>query len=607
MLINFTNHPFSTWSETQKETALEKYLKVIDIPFPHINPNADELDIKSEAIKYLEQILELKPSAVHIMGEMNFTFQMVYFLMKEGISCIASTTSRIVEDLPDGSQKSIFKFEKFRSYNFLIENNLEATEKKLKLSKGQNDAFNLLQNFISKNVNENVFILKGYAGTGKTTLVKYFIEHCLKEKLKITLMASTGRAAAVLRSKTKFNSSTVHSLVYKFDEVKATSEDAWQTKGDEKGQLYLNFSPVIFKEDDYSDVYIIDEASMISGFTNKNVNGTKFGTGNLLNDFLQVVGNAKVIFIGDPCQLPPVDELSFSAALDKTHLIEKYNKKVIEFELTEIQRQAENSDILEIATPLRNQIVNNTIPEWPKIELHHHFKDVKLYDSTQKLINVFLSAFKIYGSENCIFITHKNTEAYENNLSIRQVLFPNKSSVQRGDILMIIKNCLVTGLRNGDQVVVQEVGDKEFRAKLTFLRIKVKNINNGDIHDTMIIETLLNNSHPELGSTSARHMIIDFDSRMSSVKISRNSSDYKSAMKKDLYLNALHAKYGYSITLQKAQGGEWQNVFLNITKSVYISKVQGKNADMLKWFYTAVTRTQKKLYLNMGSWIQIKN
>ena len=371
--------------------------------------------------------------------------------------------------------------------------------------------------------------------------------------------------------------------------------------------MYLNFSPVVFQDTDFSDVYIIDEASMISGFTNEKLNGTKFGTGNLLSDFLQVVGNAKVIFIGDPCQLPPVDELSFSAALAKTHLVEQYKKKVIDFELTEIQRQAENSDILEIATPLRNQIVNNNIPEWPKIELYNHFKDVKLYDTTEKLIANFLSVFKIFGSENCILITHKNSEAYENNIAIRHILFPNKPTVQPGDLLMIIKNCMVTGLRNGDQVMVVEVGEKEVRARLTFLKIRVKNINNGDIHDTMIIETLLNNSYAELGSTSSRLMIIDFDTRMASVKIERNSSDYKSAMKKDIYLNALQAKYGYSITLQKAQGGEWQHVFLNITKSVYVSKIQGKNTDMLKWFYTAVTRTQKKLYLNMGSWIQIKN
>jgi ATP-dependent exoDNAse (exonuclease V) alpha subunit len=186
-------------------------------------------------------------------------------------------------------------------------------------------------------------------------------------------------------------------------------------------------------------------------------------------------------------------------------------------------------------------------------------------------------------------------------------LFPGKDSIQKGDVLMVVKNCMLTGLRNGDQVIVLEVGSRELRAKLNFLNIKVKDVNSGVVYETKIIETLLNNSNATLGSDASRSMIIDFDLRMSKVNVVRNSIDYKMKMKSDTFLNALHAKYGYSITLQKAQGGEWSHVFLNITKSVYISKFNGKPQDMLKWFYTAVTRTQKHLYLNRGSWIQIKN
>jgi ATP-dependent exoDNAse (exonuclease V) alpha subunit len=120
----------------------------------------------------------------------------------------------------------------------------------------------------------------------------------------------------------------------------------------------------------------------------------------------------------------------------------------------------------------------------------------------------------------------------------------------------------------------------------------------------MIIESLLNNSSSSLDSNEVKELIIDFDYRMKETGVVRNSSDYKVKMKSDLYLNGLQAKYGYSITLQKAQGGEWQHVFLNVTKSVYISKFEGKPQDMIKWFYTAITRTQKYLYLNKGSWIK---
>jgi ATP-dependent exoDNAse (exonuclease V) alpha subunit len=606
MLLNFTNHPFSSWAENQKNTALEKYSEVLDIPFPHINPGADELDIKAEAVKYLDEIIKLKPDAVHIMGEMNFTFQMVNFLMKEGIECIASTTTRMVEDFDDGTQKSQFKFVKFRSYNFLVDENLKFENKGLILSNGQQQAFDLMKSFLLQENENNIFILKGYAGTGKTTLLKYFIEECCKEKKTVTLMASTGRAAAVLKAKAKFNATTVHSLVYKFDEIKATSEDAWKSSNSENGQLYMNFTPCLISTDDITDVYIVDEASMISGYTNKVVDGSKFGSGNLLADFLEVIGDAKVIFVGDPCQLPPVDEASFSAALDSQFLEKKFSKNVIEFELTEIQRQGENSEILEIATPLRNQILSNIIPEWPKLELYNFFKDVKLYVSTDKLIQQFLSAFKTLGSENCILITHKNSEAFVNNIAIRSALFPGKETIQKGDIIMIIKNCMLTGLRNGDQVVVLDIGERTQRAGLTFLNIKIKDINSGVIYETKIIETLLNNAESSLNSESSKSMIIDFDKRMKAMNVSRNSSDFKIKMKTDAFQNALHAKYGYSITLQKAQGGEWRHVFLNITKSVYTSKFNGNPQDMLKWFYTAVTRTQKHLYLNLGSWIKIK-
>ena len=607
MLINFTNHPFNKWSEIQKNSSIDKYKEVKDIPFPHINPNADELDIKAEAVKYLEEIIKLNPSAVHIMGEMNFTFQMIYYLMKEGIECIASTTSRHVEEFNDGTQKSEFNFVKFRSYNFLIENSVDNNKNKIVLSTGQQNAFDLMKSYLSAKDDSSIFVLKGYAGTGKTTLLKYFINECCIEKKTVTLMASTGRAAAVLKTKSRFNATTVHSLVYKFDEVKATSEDAWSMKGNETGQLYLNFSTCLIQSDDSTDVYIIDEASMISGHTNDEINGTKFGSGNLLKDFLEVVGNAKVIFVGDPCQLPPVDEVSFSAALDTLHLENSYNRKVIEYELYEIQRQAKNSEILEIAKPLREQIVTNTIPVWPKINIRRSYRDVKVFNSTEDLIRQYLICFKTNGSENCILITHNNVDAYNNNQMIRADLFPGKENIQPGDILMIIKNCLLTGLRNGDQVIVLEIGERDPRAQLTFLKVKVKDINTGVIFETNIIESLLNNSSPTLNSEDTRRMIIDFDNRKKEQNIHRNSKDYKVSMKTDIYLNSLHVKYGYAITLHKAQGGEWRHVFLNITKSVYSSKFNGQPQDMLKWFYTAITRAQKYLYLNTGSWINLKN
>ena len=366
MLLNFTNHPFNTWSDEQKQAALEKYTIVEDLPFPHINPNADELDIKSEARKYVELIISRKPMAVHLMGEMNFTFQLINYLMEEGIECIASTTKRMVIDQEDGTQKSTFNFVRFRSYNFLDEGKIKTEE--IVLSEEQDKAFHLLADFVKETSEDQVFILKGYAGTGKTTLLKYFISDCIKNKKSVCLMASTGRAAAVLKNKAKYNATTVHSLVYKFDEIKATTEEAWQIKEDSKGQLFLFFSASVISKDSKKDIYIIDEASMVSAHDSEEINSVKFGTDNLLRDLFDSVGDAKVVFVGDPCQLPSVDISSISAALDKKFIEKNFHKKVVDFELVNIQRQAENSEILKIATPIRESIVNNQIPDFPTLK-----------------------------------------------------------------------------------------------------------------------------------------------------------------------------------------------------------------------------------------------
>lgn len=607
MLINFTNHPFEKWGEEQKEAAISQYGEVMDIAFPHINPNADELDIKAEAVKYLEEIIKLRPDAVHIMGEMNFTFQMISFLMQEGIACIASTTSRFVEEFADGTQKSTFKFVKFRSYNFLAQEQVDNPTKAegFVLSNGQQEAFDLMKSFVFEKNDYSVFILKGYAGTGKTTLLKYFIEACCEAKKTITLMASTGRAAAVLKKKAKFNATTIHSLIYKFDEIKATSDDAWTLKGGETGQLFLNFTPGLSFTEDLTDLYIVDEASMVSGHASDKISATKFGSGNVLQDLLNVVSGSKIIFVGDPCQLPPVDEVSFSAALEKNYLETEYNKKVMEYELTEVQRQASGSEVLSIATPIRRKLVNNMIPEWPKIELKGYYRDIKLFNSTEALIKQYLAAYKTHGLESCIFITHSNNEAFENNMEIRRHLFPGAARVQVGDLLMVVKNCMLTGLRNGDQVIVLAVLGSEIRVNLTFLRVKIKEVHTGVVYETQLLETLLNNTMANLSTEESRALIIDFDMRMKNANCKRNTQEYKARMKNDVYVNVLQAKFGYSITLQKAQGGEWEHVFLNITKSVYAPKYAGKTQDMLKWFYTALTRTQKYLYVNEGSWLKI--
>lgn len=605
MLINFTNHPFETWSNLQKDAAIVTYGKVIDLPFPIVAPTADEIDIKLEAKKYLKTIIDMNPEAVHIMGEMNFTFQMVFFLLQEGIECIASTTTRDVQNLEDGTQKSGFHFHQFRKYNFLIDDTLKKDVPKIDLSTEQIAAFDAIKSFLSPDNSASVFILKGYAGTGKTTLVSFIAEFCKKEKIRINLMATTGRAASVLRKKVGLNATTIHSLIYRFNGVKEKDGQSWESEVGKTGQIYLNFEVSQDPDINWDGVFIIDEASMLSGTTNAKQDGIKFGTGNTLIDLFKLTKQAKVIFIGDPCQLPPVDQMAQSTALLKSEIHRISQKEVTEFELTEIQRQGENSDILDMSLPIRTRITENDVQKEINLIVKDYYKDVKVLSSTAELIKKYIETFRVFGFEQCIMITTTNQEALNNNLIIKKHLQQGNNKVQIGDLLMITKNCMLTTLKNGDQVKILDIGTSEYRLGLNFLNVRIKDINSGDEYDTLLVESLLYGVESTLETEKTRELIIDFDIRTKERKIMRNSADYVKLMRTDKYVNALQANFGYSVTLHKAQGGEWKYVFLNITNSVYAPKYNGKPESIFKWFYTAVTRTQKYLYINKGGWIKL--
>jgi ATP-dependent exoDNAse (exonuclease V) alpha subunit len=606
MLINFTNHPFEGWSQLQKDTAITSYGEVIDLPFPVISPTADEIDIKLEAKKYLKTIIDMNPDAVHIMGEMNFTFQMIFFLLQEGIECIASTTTRDVENLADGTQRSNFHFHQFRKYNFLIEDTLKKEVPKINLSDEQTTAFDAIKSFLAPNNDTNVFILKGYAGTGKTTLISFIADYCKTEKINVNLLASTGRAASILRKKVGFNASTIHSMAYRFNGVKEKNGQDWESDVDETGQIYLNFEVSRDPDIDFNGVFIVDEASMVSGFTDNSQDGVKFGSGNTLGDLFKLVGDAKVIFVGDPCQLPPVAKISKSIALSAKDIQTEFGKKVMEYELKEIQRQGENSDILDMSLPIRDRITSNNVNREINLVVKHHYKDVKVLANTEEIIKKYIETFRVFGFEQCVMITTTNKEALANNLAIKKFLQKGSNKVQVGDLLMVTKNCMLTGLRNGDQVKILEIGTSEFRNGLNLLNVRIKDINSGNEYATLLIESLLYGVENNLNTEKNRDFLIDFDKRMRERKIRRNSEDYKRQMRTDKYVNALQANFGYSVTVQKAQGGEWKYVFLNINNSVYAPKYNNQSESIFKWFYTAVTRTQKYLFINKGGWIKLE-
>ncbi|HHH49519.1 MAG TPA: DUF2075 domain-containing protein [Saprospiraceae bacterium] len=461
----------------------------------------------------------------------------------------------------------------------------------MQLSPHQNQAFEKIKQFI-QNSQQDVFVLKGYAGTGKTTLVKFLLDwmngHC---DYRPVLLASTGRAAKVLQSKAKFDAFTVHSHIYSFDVLE---EKHLQKNTKTSGQLTLNFKLKTPADSEQKTLYVVDEASMLSHLDNKQNTLTRFGSGNLLADFFRFVGTNKILFVGDPVQLPPpVGRNPFSSALSPDFLEKHFHKKVRSFELKEIMRQREGHAILDLASKLREVVMAKSNPDWEvlmKMEgrfIYRHF-------TQQIMINQFL---KLVGPnwDKAIILTHSNKQAYFLNMSIRRTIFKKEPPMHLivNELLMVSQNSYYVPLSNGDQVIVRKIRPAGKRAGFRFLEVEVEAVHNKEIYKTLLLADFLFRPEANLDPEKQKYLLIDFDKRARNNGWSRNSKEYKNAMRNDKYLNALRAKFGYAITCHKAQGGEWPNVFINLSETLNMLASETR----FRWLYTAVTRAQDSLNL----------
>lgn len=460
----------------------------------------------------------------------------------------------------------------------------------MQLTLHQQQTLALLKTFV-QSPTDQVFILRGYAGTGKTTLVSFLLEW-LKEKDNIepVLLASTGRAARILKQKTKVEATTVHSQIYAFnviEEKAGKKKDAWQ---DKTGQLVLNFSlkpPTTATQ----KLYIIDEASMLSYQPQKGEHIAQFGSGNVLSDFLHFAGKNKVIFVGDPAQLPPPVGINpFSAALAPNYLSKTFQKKVAVGSLTEILRQKEGGDILKLATQIRACFKTKQYDNWetlmnqPGKGIFHPFSQKILFQRYLPLLKESVT--------KPIIITHSNKQAFFLNQQIRGLL-GNKNwfHLNEGALLMVAQNSYDVDLSNGDQVILKHVKFVEKRAGFTFLEATVQNIHDQKEHKTYLLKEFLFRPEANLPIHDAKKLLIDFDKRARHRGHKRNSETYKKMMIQDKFLNALRAKFGYAITCHKSQGGEWSHVFLNLSET--LDRLDGETR--LRWLYTATTRAQDRL------------
>lgn len=444
------------------------------------------------------------------------------------------------------------------------------------------------------NNTERIFILKGYAGTGKTTLMSGYIKYLKKKKHKFQLLSSTGRAAKILSDKTNMNASTIHSHIYTFNGLSEDLEEIHSKQInniDDSGQISLVFSLTNMKSET-EILYIIDEASMISDKKSPSTSFARFGDGDLLSDLLKYDKKGKFLFLGDPCQLPPINQIS-SPALSEEHISKNHNKNVKAFELTQIMRQSKNNGILEAADIIRKYFELMPNEKWPKLPLKNKQNIVVVQSQVELIIN-YVKTIKEKDKDYATFLCRTNKQCRDVNNIIRTMLFSETNCINVGELLLVTQNCQLVDLVNGDLIEIEKIGKEEYRCGLNFINVQVKELASKKSYSILLIKDILNSSVTNISEKQHKDLMMDYYLRMKKMGIHHKDSKFKDLMKSDPYLNAIRSVYGYALTCHKSQGGEWEEVYLYLHKSMYVMKPPG----IYQWWYTALTRAKEKLFVN---------
>jgi len=434
-----------------------------------------------------------------------------------------------------------------------------------------------VSNFILNSPDDEVFVITGYAGTGKTTVISAIINVLGDFNTKTVLLAPTGRASKVLANFSGKSAYTIHKKIYK----QKSSKDGFG-----KFVLGKNLSSGI--------IFFIDEASMISGTQNEL---SIFGSGNLLDDLLEYVYTGircKLILIGDPAQLPPVN-FSESPALYNENIKSK-GFTVSSTCLTDVVRQSQTSGILYNAT-LTRKLITSGIPKLPKFKIDGFSDIISL--SGSDLINELDSSYEKYGIEETIVVTRSNKRANLYNNGIRKSILFRDEQISVGDYLMVVKNNYfwlandeeLNFIANGDIVQVVKIGKHEEKYGFHFANLKIclLDIDNREIEVKVVLETL-EIEGASLSSDENKKLFYSVYEDFQHIKPKR--AGYVS-VRNDPYFNALQVKFAYAVTCHKAQGGQWKAVFID--QGYFTADMM--SMEYLRWLYTAITRATKKLYL----------
>ena len=449
----------------------------------------------------------------------------------------------------------------------------------------QRDALRALCEYLEEPSPYALFLLTGYAGTGKTFLLRTITDLALQSGLRVELMASTGRAAKVLSASTGRPASTVHRTIYRASTQMQEEGGSFQL-----GRVSAT-TPTLF---------IVDEASMIAGDTGE---VSPFGSGNLLDDLLSYVWSAedaKLIFVGDTAQLPPVGT-SLSDALNAEVLTSRYGLHVYGMELCEVVRQ-KRGGILHNATQLR-ELLDEYADEDPEALLPIHLETEGLRGifpvEPGTFIETLDDAYRKYGEEECLVICPSNKLALECNHAIRSsVLYYEEEAVVQGERLIVARNNYHYTKRpdrsdfiaNGEIIEVKRLRRHYYEYGLHFADATVYLPDRDDSLEVRLLLSSLEEPTPQRSQADRQRL---FDLIAADYSDITSITERRKAIRRDPFWGALEVKYGYAVTAHKAQGGQWSCVFVDLTFVGYLPE----DRNLVRWIYTAITRATKRVYL----------
>ncbi len=441
---------------------------------------------------------------------------------------------------------------------------------------GQENLIGELGHFLAAEGSSEIMLVKGYAGTGKTTLLKSLVKTLSALKQKSVLLAPTGRAAKVLTAYSGHPAWTIHKKIYRQKSGK-----------DGLGEFVLDRN--LHK----NTCFIVDEASMIG---DRSPNAF-FGSGDLLRDLVDYVeagSQCRLVLVGDTAQLPPVG-LDMSPALNR-ECLEGFGYRVREIELTDVVRQAEDSGILYNATSIRN-LISDGLEDYPRFNFDA-FPDITMI-SGDELLETISSSYDRYGTSDTIVVTRSNKRANKFNAGIRNQILWREEQLSPGDLLMVVKNNYfwkddnkrIDFIANGDIIRVERVLSNEEVHEHIFANILVSLPDYQDIElEVKVLLDVIDLEAPSLNYEQQKTLYLsvaeDYPNEPSKRKIAEKIST-------DPYYNALQVKFAYAVTCHKAQGGQWKSVFLD--QGYFTDDML--SLDYLRWLYTAFTRASEKLYL----------